>query len=544
MNQSWFLSIDLQKTEKMKKKYFILPMLLSVVCLSGGISAQTLSESDTLNKYILTPKAPETPRINGAKVFGVRPRSKFLYTIPVTGRRPMSFGAENLPAGLKLDKNTGQITGKISKPGEYKVELIATNDLGVSKRNFKIIVGDKIALTPPMGWNSWNCWGSFVSQEKVLSSAKAMVDKGLVNHGWQYINIDDGWQGLRGGKSTALMPNRKFPNMKGLADEIHAMGLKIGIYSAPWVGTYGGHIGSYCDNADGTYDWVSKYANENDRYDVGPKQTIEHWVNCHFGKYSFVKNDVQQWADWGIDYLKYDWYPNDVYHVKEMEDALRSQNRDVVYSLSNRAPYGDAVQFEKMANCWRTTNDINDSWKNMSGIGFNQSKWASYTGPGHWSDADMLVVGMVGWGPSLHRSHLTADEQYTHISLWSMLSSPLLIGCDISRLDDFTINLLTNDEVIDVNQDPLGKQAMVVAESGDVVVYAKPLEDGSMAVGLFNRGISNTKGSVTWEELGIRGEQKVRDLWRQQDVAESSKEFTTDLAPHGVRLVKVYPGNK
>lgn len=369
-----------------------------------------------------------------------------------------------------------------------------------------------------------------------------MVEKGLINHGWQYINIDDGWQGLRGGKHQGVMTNSKFPDMKALSDEIHSMGLKIGIYSGPWVGTYAGHLGSYSDNSDGTYDWVEKYANEHYRY-VDPTKQTKHGVNYHHGKFSFVKNDVQQWMDWEMDYLKYDWNPNDVYHVKEMHDALRSHNRDVVFSLSNSAPWGDAVQWEKLANCWRTTGDIRDTWERMSSLGFNQTKWAAYTGPGHWPDPDMLVVGMVGWGPKLHYTRLTPDEQYTHISLWALLSSPLLIGCDMAQLDDFTLSLLTNDEVIEVNQDPLGKQGTLISEKGSVVIYAKPLEDGSMAIGFFNRGNSVAKATLTWKSVGIRGEQTVRDLWRQKDVAKSDTEFVTDIASHGVRLVKLYPGN-
>lgn len=500
------------------------------------------SPLDTLKKYILTPKASATPRINGAKIFGVRPNSQFLYTIPATGERPMTFSVENLPKGLKVDAKTGQIRGSIKKAGEYVVTFVAKNNLGEAKRTFRIVVGDKIALTPPMGWNSWNCWGNAVSQEKVLSSARAMVEKGLINHGWQYINIDDGWQGLRGGKHQAVMTNSKFPDMKALADEIHGMGLKIGIYSGPWVGTYAGHLGSYSDKADGTYDWVEKYANEYYRY-VDPSKKTKHGINYHHGKYSFVKNDVQQWMDWGIDYLKYDWNPNDYYHVKEMHDALRSYNRDVVYSLSNSAPYGDAPQWEKMANCWRTTGDIKDTWERMCSLGFGQTKWAPYNGPGHWVDPDMLVVGMVGWGPKLHYTRLTPDEQYTHMSLWALLASPLLIGCDMAQLDDFTLSLLTNDEMIEVNQDPLGKPGMIVSQQGDVVVYAKPLEDGSMAVGLFNRGDTMAQGKLTWKSVGIRGEQTVRDLWRQQDVAKSNEEFVTEIAPHGVRFIKIYPGN-
>ena len=225
---------------------------------SNMACGQIITVPDTLSKYILTPKAPDTPRINGAMIFGIRPGSPFLYTIPATGIRPMSFAVENLPKGLKVNTETGQITGSIKKVGEYVVTFIAKNSLGEARRSFKIVVGDKLALTPPMGWNSWNCWGNAVSQEKVLSSAKAMVEKGLINYGWQYINIDDGWQGLRGGKHQGVMTNSKFPDMKALADEIHSMGLKIGIYSGPWIGTYAGHLGSYSDNADGTYDWVKE----------------------------------------------------------------------------------------------------------------------------------------------------------------------------------------------------------------------------------------------------------------------------------------------
>ena len=183
--------------------------------------------------------------------------------------------------------------------------------------------------------------------------------------------------------------------------------------------------------------------------------------------------------------------------------------------------------------------DINDSWRSMSGIGFGQAGHEKFARPGNWNDPDMLVVGLVGWGPNLHPTKLTADEQYTHISLWCLLSAPLLIGCDMSRLDEFTLSLLTNDEVLEVNQDPLGKQAARVAKDGDTEVWAKDMEDGSKAVGLFNRGEDPAKVSVTWQQLGISGERAVRDLWRQKDIARSSERFETEVPAHGVVLVKL-----
>ena len=179
----------------------------------------------------------------------------------------MTFSAEGLPKGLAIDAETGRITGRVKRSGEYTVRLRAKNALGEYERDLRIVAGDKIALTPPMGWNSWNCWARDVTREQVLASARAMVEKGLVNHGWTYINIDDGWQGQRGGKYNAIQPNTKFPDMKGLADEIHGMGLKIGIYSTPWIGTYAAHIGSYSDNPDGVNEWIKKgWCNEHYRY--------------------------------------------------------------------------------------------------------------------------------------------------------------------------------------------------------------------------------------------------------------------------------------
>jgi alpha-galactosidase len=210
-------------------------------------------------RYILTPKAPPEPRINGAKVFGVRPGSPFLFTIAATGNRPLSFEAQGLPEGLTLDKQTGHISGKVDKPGTYTVTLKAANKLGAAERTLKIVVGDQIALTPPMGWNSWNCWAGEVSDKNVRDSAKAMADSGLVNHGWNYINIDDTWQGKRSGPLNALQPNEKFPDMQGLCDYVHSLGLKIGIYSTPWITSYAGYPGGSSDNEDGSWERLADY---------------------------------------------------------------------------------------------------------------------------------------------------------------------------------------------------------------------------------------------------------------------------------------------
>lgn len=263
----------------------------------------------------------------------------------------------------------------------------------------------------------------------------------------------------------------------------------------------------------------------------------------YHSQYSFVENDARQWADWEIDYLKYDWKPNDVAHIKEMYEALRNTSRDIVYSLSNNAPLANAPMLVEYADAWRTTGDIRDNWDNFSKIGFSQDRWAPFAGPGHWPDADMLVVGLVGWGPKLHYTNLTLDEQYTHMTLWSILASPLLIGCDLARIDDFTLSLLTNDEVIDVNQDPLGYHGAPLVNNDEEAVYIKPLEDGSMAIALFNKTLDPRQITIDLKKLGFYVDQHLRDLWRQKNVEMNGHKYTATVAPHGANMYRIYPGN-
>ena len=458
----------------------------------------------------LTPKESPKPRINGAKVFGVRPGSPFLFTIPATGQRPMSFAAEKLPAGLTLDADTGHITGVVKERGTHEVTLKAKNALGTTQRPFRIVCGDTIALTPPMGWNSWNCFGCDVSEAKVRAAADAMVASGLINHGWTYINIDDCWEAGRDSEGKVLS-NEKFPDMKALTDYVHSKGLKIGLYSSPGPKTCAGHEGSY-------------------RHE---------------------EQDARRYAEWGFDYLKYDWcsygdiepHPDHAALLKPyqvMRAALDQIPRDIVFSLCQ---YGMGNVWEWGAqvggNCWRTTGDISDSWSSMSGIGFGQTGHEKFAGPGHWNDPDMLVVGYVGWSANVRPTRLTPNEQYTHISLWCLLCSPLLIGCDMTKLDDFTANLLTNDEVLEVSQDPLGRQAARVSKDDAREVWAKDLADGSKAVGLFNAGEEESSLSVKWADLGLSGKHLVRDLWRLKDLGKFKEGFHTSVPRHGVVLIKV-----
>ena len=515
-------------------KQFLRAALLAIT-----FAAPPLFAGET--NYILTPPAPATPRINGAKITGVRPGHPFLFQIPATGERPLTFTAKRLPRGLSLDPQTGLITGSVVKPGTYRVQLTAKNNLGAAKRELRVVVGENISLTPPMGWNSWNCFANAVSAQHIRDATDAMVQSGLINHGWTYINIDDFWQVI-GGKTHdfwqerpdlkdptllgpardaegRILPNPRFPDMKKLADYIHAHGLKAGIYSSPGPLTCGGCIASY-----------------------------QH-----------EEQDARSYADWGFDYLKYDWCSyGDLAKDKSlpelkkpyalMSEALRKQNRDILFSLCQYG-MGEVWNWgaEVGGNCWRTSGDIVDTWAvadhsyqgSVSGIGFSQTNRAAFAGPGHWNDPDMLVIGKVGWGPKLHPTRLTPDEQYAHISLWCLLAAPLLIGCDMTQLDDFTLGLLTNDEVIEVNQDPLGRQAERISQDGDLEVWAKDMEDGSKAVGLFNRSEAPAKVTAKLADLKLKGSHSVRDLWRQKDLGRCTGEFTATVPSHGVMLVRI-----
>jgi alpha-galactosidase len=443
-------------------------------------------------------------------VFGVRPGNPFLFTIAATGERPVLFSAENLPPGLRLDLDTGRIAGKLDEPGTYRVLLRAKNGRGQAERELRIVAGERLALTPPMGANTWNCWGPEIDDTIIRRMADAFVTSGLINHGWAYVNIDDGWAGERAGELNALSGNEKFPDMKALADYVHSLGLKLGVYSTAFKLTYAGTVGGSSDDPTGKRD-----------------PSLKRGDGRSVGKYVFAYNDARQFARWGIDYLKYDWWIADVERARQMADALRVCGRDIVYSICNGASLTwtgaerHADKLSRIGNLWRTGVDITDTWDSVLESGFTQEKWANLAGPGHWNDPDMLVVGKVGWGVKHHPTRLTPDEQYSHISMWCLLSAPLLIGCDLTDMDAFTLGLLTNDEVLELDQDPLGDQSRLINRGGDSYlceVWVKDMEDGSKAVGLFNLNGRPAEVGVNWADARLQGPQVVRDLWRQKDL--------------------------
>lgn len=356
-----------------------------------------------------------------------------------------------------------------------------------------------LARTPPMGWNSWNHFHRNVNDKVVRETADAMATNGMKAAGYVYVNIDDTWEGTRDAQGN-IQTNEKFPNMKALSDYVHSKGLKLGIYSSPGPKTCAGFEGSYAHEEE----------------------------------------DARTYAAWGIDYLKYDWCSaTKVYQPAEMKaayqkmaEALRATGRPIVYSLcqyglQHVSEWGAAVG----GNLWRTTGDISDRWESMSNLGFTlQQGLEQYAGPGHWNDPDMLEVGNGG---------MTDEEYRTHMSLWSILAAPLLAGNDLRSMQPNTLAILTNPEVLAIDQDKAGKQGKRISKDGDAEVWAKPLAGGEWAVGLFNRGQALVAVTAKWSDLGITGSHPVRDLWARADRPASADSYSARVPAHGVVLIRV-----
>ena len=504
---------------------------------------------------ILTPPEKPEPQINGADIWGVRPGHPVIFRVATSGARPIKFSAKNLPEGVTLDEK-GVLRGTAPlKGGDYDIEVMAENAKGKATRTIRLAVGDTIALTPPLGWNSWNTLCYRLTQEKAMAAAKAMDESGLADHGWAYVNLDDWWEMNNSGcprvesrkqdfggredvigpardANGKIIPNRSFPDMKGMTDYIHSLGLKAGLYSSPGPLTCG---------------------------------------RCE-GSYGHEFQDAESWAEWGFDYVKYDWCSfgsifieaekvkteeekerdvrkgyceNGAKPYRLMNECLKKQKRDILYSFCQYGlEHTELWAREAGANCWRSWGDLKDSWHWMElalegRIGAD-NYW-KYNGPGCWADPDMMIVGQQFSFGSDHPTYLTPNEQYTHVSLWAMVGSPLLIGCDLTTMDDFTKNLLMNDEVIAVSQDRLGKTARRIRHTDAESVWTRPLSKGFTAVALVNRYPFAREIKVSFAELGLSGECWVKDLWRQKCEGKHSGFYVAEVPAHATKLVKMRP---
>jgi len=505
-------------------------------CFVVGGQRPAAVDGPVEKKVILTPAPPREPQIHGPKVYGARPGRPFLYRICCTGERPIRFSAEALPDSLVLDQERGIIRGRVPQEmGTYVVKLRAENSLGRCERQLQIVVGEKLALTPPMGWNHWYTFYDHVTAEDIRAAADAMIESGMADFGYQYVNIDDGWMIKPGAKDPmiggeerdaagAIRPNKRFGDIKALVDYIHSKGLKAGLYTSPGPLTCAGFTGSY----------------------------------------GHEEIDARKFAEWGFDFLKYDWcsygrvakgkgLERAQRPYRKMGDILRKLDRDIVYNLCQ---YGMAEVWqwgcEVGGNCWRTTGDLGlargGCLPGFYKIGMRNAQHFAYAQPGCWNDPDYILIGYVGNArrkddpPAM--TSLTPNEQYSYMSLWCLMAAPLFYSGDMTKLDAFTLNVLCNAEVIEVDQDPLGVQGRIVRQSDEELIMAKPLEDGSLAVGLFNFEEVAREVVVEWQQLGIDGPYVVRDLWRQKDIAVAEGRFPWRIGRHGVMLVRLRKSDK
>lgn len=481
-------------------------------------------------KVVLTPKPPQEPRINGTRVYGVRPGAPFLFRIPATGVRPMQFSARDLPAGLTIDQNTGIISGSITSRDKqtYKTTLVAENTAGKAERELRIVVGDTLALTPPMGWNDWYAHYDRITDSMMRQAADIMVSTGMADVGYQYVNIDDCWMnfvkhkdlkrmGPRRDDQGNILPNAYFPDMAAMTAYIHSLGLKAGLYTSPGPQT--------CAGCEGAWDKEEQ--------------------------------DARQFAAWNFDFLKYDWCS---YQKKakdqsldemkkpyiKMGNILKTLDRDIVLNLCQYG-MGDVWKWgaEVGGHCWRTAGDLGFELDRYHEVATRNAEHWQYAKPGAWNDPDYLLIGYVGAASEMGEPipcSLSPSEQYSYMTLWCLMASPLFYSGDMTKLDEFTLNILCNPEVIEIDQDPLGVQGRpVIKRDDETEIWTKPLEDGSVAVGLFNRAETQQSVKVVWGEIGLKGRQRVRDLWRQQDLGVTDDGYSAPVNRNGVVLVRVWP---
>ena len=410
--------------------------------------------------------------------------------------------------------------------------LQASNALGTDRRQFKIVVGEEIGLTPQMGWNDWYTHYDHVTERDIRAAAAAMIGSGMADYGYQYVDIDDAWsrkpgsgdpdlQGPPRDQHGNILPNKRFADMPALTTYIHSLGLKAGVYSSPGPLT--------CGNFEGSYQHETA--------------------------------DAQRFADWGFDLFKYDWCSyTSVAKGKTLEDLqepygkmsgiLKSLDRDIVLNMCQYG-MGEVWKWgrEIGGNSWRTTGDLglerSTSLPGFYSVGFINAGLTDYAAPGGWNDPDYILIGTVGDANSTDSparpTSLTHEEQYSYMSMWSLMAASLFFSGDMTKLDAFSLNVLCNPEVIDIDQESLGKQGTIVAKTNEELILKKALEDGSLAVGLFNLTNATRQMIVGWKSLGLNGSQVVRDVWRERDLGLFSHNFAATVPVHGVILVRIIP---
>jgi alpha-galactosidase len=556
----------------MKPTGFFL-ILLSAANL---LNARVLSPNTNLNareeQIIAAAKSTAAPHFNGAAVVGVRPGTPFIGSLAVSGEWPMNFASTKLPAGLALDSKTGIITGSLPKAGEYRFKATAKNSAGRAEAEIKIVCGDTLALTPPMGWNSYDAFGDSVVESEVLSNALWLKEH-LQPFGWDTVVVDFRWydrlaDGVRAQDPEGMTidefgrcipPTNRFPSaaplggstgFKPLADKIHALGLKFGIHIMRGIPRQS--VGQNLPIAGTKFTAAQAVLPDGDtnRTCVWNRDMfgVDAATEAGRGWYASI---ARQYADWGVDYIKCDDIANlqrgrfyDAPEIEALSTALKKSGRSIVLSLSPGAtPVNAGPHVKQFANLWRISGDFWDKWPSLDRNFDLFAAWYDDGRPGHWPDGDMIPFGHICQrNCDVHPdrwTRFTRDEQLTLMSLWALAPSPLMLGMNLPDNDDWTTAILSNPEVLAINQDALGRPARRMTGPPQAAeTWMKELADGSFAVGFFNRTAQPVKVDVPWRNLGFLSAPKVRDLWLRQDLGRQES-FVAELTPHGCILLRI-----
>jgi len=545
--------------------------MLGMVSLRGAGAPPDTNFSAREEQIIAAARPEAAPRFNGALTVGIRPGTPLIHSLAASGKRPMTFAAENLPPGLSIDPKTGIITGTIPAAGEYQLKAIAKNSAGRAETDIRIVCGDTLALTPPMGWNSYDAFGDSVVESEVLSNAFWLKEH-LQPLGWDTVVVDFRWydrlaDGMRAQNpegvtiddhGRCLPATNRFPSAAGgsgfkpLADRVHALGLKFGIHimrgiprraveqNLPIAGSK--FTAAQAVLPDG--DTNRTCAWNRDMFGVdGATEAGKAW-------YASI---ARQYADWGVDYVKCDDIANlhrgrfyDAPEIEAISAGLANSGRSMVLSLSPGAtPVNAGPHVKRFANLWRISDDFWDKWPSLD-HNFNLfAAWYDDGGPGHWPDGDMIPFGHICQRNCDVRpdrwTRFTRDEQLTLMSLWALAPSPLMLGMNLPDNDEWTTAILSNPEVLAVNQDPRGRSARRMTGPPEVAeTWMKELSHGSFAVGFFNRTAQPVKLNLPWRHLGFLSAPEARDLWLRQDLSRQES-YVAELPPHGCSLLRVMP---
>jgi hypothetical protein len=509
------------------------------------------------------------PEFHCPQIVGTYPRTPFLLCLAATGQRPLNFSVNHLPRGLSLDPQTGIITGTLRRRGKYVFTATARNSAGTATTKIKIVCGNTLALTPPMGWNSYDAFGDSVRESEVLSNA-LWLKRNLQPLGWDTIVVDFRWydslaDGIRVQNpegvtldqfGRCIPPANRFPSaangsgFKNLADEIHAMGLKFGIHIMRGIPRRAVEQNLPIAGSKYTAAQAARPEGDPNRTCVWNRDMFGVDATTPAGK-AWYQSIAAQYAQWGVDYVKCDdiatMQRGGIYASNEIEalsSALQHSGRSIVLSLSpGPAPVSEAAHLEQFANLWRISGDFWDNWKSLNHQFDLFDQWHGHGKPGHWPDGDMIPFGHIGQrNCDVHPdrwTRFTRDEQLTLMSMWALAPSPLMLGPNLPDNDPWTTAILSNPEVLAVDQDALGLQGRRrgSTDSG-AEIWTKKLADGSMAVGFFNRGPSPLTIDFAWRDLGFTTAPRVRDVWTQTDLGRQPN-LTADLPPHGCILVRV-----